>query len=141
MAGTQRTPGQMVASLMIADPSQAAQSSIVDRSPSTHSTVRYVRDIACMSVAKTILLLTSANRSFRHFHVYTFWQHTTNTFLSSYTMAPSATVYPAAFGHNSISNRLIDTKFEETLVYEAFDDLVQYGRHREFDDNVFRRLP
>ena len=29
LAGTQRTPGQMVASLMIADPSQAAQSSIV----------------------------------------------------------------------------------------------------------------
>ena len=57
-------------------------------------------------------------------------------------MAPSATVYPpAAFGHNSISNRLINTKFEETLVYEAFDDLVQYGRHCEFDDIVFRRLP
>ena len=48
---------------------------IVQRPPSTHSTVR---DIACISVAKTILLLMSANRSFRHFHVYTFWQRTTH---------------------------------------------------------------
>jgi hypothetical protein len=62
-------------------------------------------------------------------------QHTIPTPSYTYlllTMATSATVHPAAGGHNLIPNRLIDTKFKERVVNAAFNDLVQYRRHPQF---------
>ena len=72
------------------------------------------------------------NRSFRDFHVYTFSATTTPPPNSKPWRLPRRyTQRPVAFDHNSISIQPIDTKFEETVVYEAFDDLVQYGRYRQ----------
>jgi hypothetical protein len=48
-------------------------------------------------------------------------------------MAPSATVCPAAFDHNSITNWSIHTKLEARVVHEAFDNLVQYQRHHQLN--------
>ena len=60
--------------------------------------------------------------------------------LHTTTMAPSATVHPAAFGHLSITTGLIDTKFEETIADETFNSLVKYGSHQQFNRYHIRRL-
>jgi len=54
-------------------------------------------------------------------------------------MAPSATVCPAAFDHNWITNWSIDTKLKVRVVHEVFDDLVQYQRHCQL--NRYSILP
>ena len=97
-----------------------------------------VRGILAYNDRSNLFLVSSTNRSSCTFHDDTYRQHKHKK--NHLTMAQlPPTVYPAAFGHNSISKRPIDTIFEERVVHKGCDDLVQYGRHRQ--SNRYRILP
>jgi hypothetical protein len=97
-----------------------------------------LRGILAYNDRSIFFLVSSTNRSSCTFHDDTYRQHKHKK--NHLTMAQlPPTVYPAAFGHNSISKRPIDTIFEERVVHKGCDDLVQYGRHRQ--SNRYRILP
>jgi hypothetical protein len=79
-----------------------------------------------------LFLVSSTNRSSCTIHDDTYRQHKHNK--NHLTMAQlPPTVYPAAFGHNSISKWPVNTKFEERVAHKACNDLVKYGRHRQLN--------